>query len=302
MTQNAPPTKDVPAGPPAAPPPEEAVPAVAAQEAPPLVRLMVRVAPWLAAIGRFARHQVRFTLMLIGAGWGTFRESMRPNSWRRPVVHEFRVCLRQVLSGGLISTVVTATLAGLMVVSQAAYWLGFAGMAQMTGSILVSVLVREITPILVGIILLGRSGMLSLTEIGLMVLNGEVRALQARGLDPFLTLVMPRTFAFTLGGFALGMIFALVSLLMGFVVAHANGAITSSVWTFFFNVLGAMTTWDYLIIPLKFLLVGFFVGLGACISGLTVSSNDTIATLMPRGFARGIMLIMVVNILFMLDF
>ncbi|WP_025813412.1 MlaE family ABC transporter permease, partial [Komagataeibacter kakiaceti] len=253
-------------------------------------------------IGRLTRHQVRFTLLLIGAGWGTLRESLRPNSWRRPVLYEFRATLRQVIGGGFLSIVITATLTGLMVVSQAAYWLGYAGMAQMTGSILVSVLVREISPILVGIILMGRSGMLSLTEIGMLVLGGEVRGLQARGIDPFLALVMPRTFAFTVGGFTLGMIFSVVSLLMGFVVAHANGAITSSVWTFFFNVLTAMTTWDYLVIPLKFVLVGFFVGLGACISGLTVSSNDTMATIMPRGFARGIMLVLVVNILFMLDF
>ena len=261
-----------------------------------------RFAPWLASIGRLTRHQVRFTLLLIGAGWGTLRESLRPNSWRRPVIYEFRATLRQVVGGGFLSIVVTATLTGLMVVSQAAYWLGYAGMAQMTGSILVSVLVREISPILVGIILMGRSGMLCLTEIGMLVLGGEVRGLQARGIDPFLALVMPRTFAFTVGGFTLGMIFSVVSLLMGFMVAHASGAITSSVWTFFFNVLGAMTTWDYLIIPLKFVLVGFFVGLGACISGLTVSSNDTMASIMPRGFARGIMLVLVVNILFMLDF
>lgn len=266
------------------------------------VQLLGRFAPWLASIGRLTRHQVRFTLLLIGAGWGTLRESLRPNSWRRPVRYEFRATLRQVVGGGFLSIVITATLAGLMVVSQAAYWLGYAGMAQMTGSILVSVLVREISPILVGIILMGRSGMLSLTEIGMLVLGGEVRSLQVRGIDPFLALVMPRTFAFTVGGFTLGMIFSVVSLLMGFVVAHANGVITSSVWTFFFNVLAAMTTWDYLVIPLKFVLVGFFVGLGACISGLTVSSNDTMATIMPRGFARGIMLVLVVNILFMLDF
>ncbi|WP_370636189.1 MlaE family ABC transporter permease [Komagataeibacter sp. FNDCR2] len=267
-----------------------------------IVLMLRRFAPWLASIGRLTRHQVRFTLLLIGAGWGTLRESLRPNSWRRPVLYEFRATLRQVIGGGFLSIVITATLTGLMVVSQAAYWLGYAGMAQMTGSILVSVLVREISPILVGIILMGRSGMLSLTEIGMLVLGGEVRSLQARGIDPFLALVMPRTFAFTVGGFTLGMIFSVVSLLMGFVVAHANGAITSSVWTFFFNVLAAMTTWDYLVIPLKFVLVGFFVGLGACITGLTVSSNDTMATIMPRGFARGIMLVLVVNILFMLDF
>ncbi|MEG3349813.1 MULTISPECIES: ABC transporter permease [Novacetimonas] len=302
MTPNDPKLHEVTAGPSATPAPGRTAAPDAPSAPPPVTRFLLRVAPWLAAIGRFVRHQVRFTLMLVGAGWGTLRESLRPNAWRRPVVFEFRSCLRQVIAGGLISTVVTATLAGLMVVSQAAYWLGFAGMAQMTGSILVSVLVREITPILMGIILLGRSGMLSLTQIGLMVLNGQVRTMQARGLDPFLTLVMPRAFAFMVGGFSLGIIFAVVSLLMGFFVAHATGAINSSVWTFFFNVLAAMTTWDYLIIPLKFLLVGFFVGLGACISGLTVSNNDTIATLMPRGFARGIMLIMVVNILFMLDF
>lgn len=36
--------------------------------------LIGRFAPWLAAIGRLTRHQVRFTLLLIGAGWGTLRE------------------------------------------------------------------------------------------------------------------------------------------------------------------------------------------------------------------------------------
>ncbi|MDT8871300.1 ABC transporter permease [Komagataeibacter rhaeticus] len=266
-----------------------------------LIALLGRFAPWLAAIGRLTRHQVRFTLLLIGAGWGTLRESLRPNSWRRPVKYEFRATLRQVVSGGFLSIVITATLAGLMVVSQAAYWLGYAGMAQMTGSILVSVLVREISPILVGIILMGRSGMLSLTEIGMMVLGAKCGA-AGPGHRPVPGAGHATYACLHAGGFTLGMIFAVVSLLMGFVVAHASGAITSSVWTFFFNVLAAMTTWDYLIIPLKFVLVGFFVGLGACISGLTVSSTDTMATIMPRGFARGIMLVLVVNILFMLDF
>ncbi|GBQ81413.1 ABC transporter permease [Gluconacetobacter johannae DSM 13595] len=261
-----------------------------------------RARPPLAWIGRITRHQVRFALVLVGAGWGVLRESVRPNSWRRTVRYEFRLSLRQVVAGGFLSTVFTATLAGLTVVSQAAYWLGFAGMAQMTGSILVSVLVREIAPVLVGIILLGRSGMLSLTEIGLLTLGGQIRAMQAQGIDPFLVLVMPRTFAFTVGGFTLGIIFAVISLLMGFIVTHATGAMNMSVWTFFSDVLTAMSAWDFLVIPLKFILVGFFVGLGACMTGLLVSQDDTVATIMPRGFARGIMMVMIVNILFSLGF
>ncbi len=261
---------------------------------------LARIRPALAWIGRLTRHQVRFVLVLIGSAWGVVRESMRPNSWRRTVREEFRLCLRQVVGGGFLSTIVTATLAGLMVVSQAVYWLGFAGMAQMTGSILVSVLVREISPVLVGIILLGRSGMLVLTEIGMLTLGGQIRSLQAQGMDPFLLLVLPRTCAFMVGGFTLGILFATNALLMGFIITHASGVITTSVWTFFANVLAAMSSWDFLVIPLKFILVGFFVGLGACMTGLLVDADDTIATLMPRGFARGIMTVMVVNILFIL--
>ncbi|GAA4490812.1 MlaE family ABC transporter permease [Gluconacetobacter tumulicola] len=263
-----------------------------------LMSILERVRPVLARVGRLTRHQVRFVLALVGAAWGVVRESVRPNSWRRTVREEFRQCLRQVVGGGLLSTMVTATLAGLMVVSQAVYWLGFAGMAQMTGSILVSVLVREISPVLVGIILLGRSGMLVLTEIGILTLGGQIRALQAQGMDPFLLLVLPRTFAFMVGGFTLGILFATISLLMGFIITHSAGVITTSVWTFFANVLMAMSSWDFLVIPLKFILVGFFVGLGACMTGLLVDADDTIATLMPRGFARGIMTVLVVNILF----
>ncbi|MBB2170133.1 ABC transporter permease [Gluconacetobacter aggeris] len=263
-----------------------------------LMSILGRVRPVLAWVGRLTRHQVRFVLALVGAAWGVVRESVRPNSWRRTVREEFRQCLRQVVGGGLLSTMVTATLAGLMVVSQAVYWLGFAGMAQMTGSILVSVLVREISPVLVGIILLGRSGMLVLTEIGILTLGGQIRALQAQGMDPFLLLVLPRTFAFMVGGFTLGILFATISLLMGFIITHSAGVITTSVWTFFANVLMAMSSWDFLVIPLKFILVGFFVGLGACMTGLLVDADDTIATLMPRGFARGIMTVLVVNILF----
>ena len=51
-------------------------------------------------------------------------------------------------------------------VSQALYWLGEAGQQELIGPVLVTVLVREITPLLVGIIVLGRSGVVILSEIG----------------------------------------------------------------------------------------------------------------------------------------
>lgn len=69
---------------------------------------------------------------------------------------------------GLVATMFAGVLTGVAAVSQVIYWLGLTGLATMTGSILINVVVREIAPILVGVLLLGRNGMLSTTELGLL--------------------------------------------------------------------------------------------------------------------------------------
>ena len=140
----------------------------------------------LVGLGRFSRTQLRFTLMVIGGGWGVVQEARHFSSWRRTVRIEFWQTLRQATGGGLLSVLVTAALTGFGIVAQAVYWLGFAGMAQMTGSILSTVLVREIAPVLVGVILLGRSGMLMLTELGTLTTGGQMRVMAGGGIGPFL--------------------------------------------------------------------------------------------------------------------
>lgn len=69
-------------------------------------------------------------------------------------------------------------------VSQTIYWLGLAGMAKMTGTILIEVVIREIAPILVGILLLGRNGMLSVTELGLLTTGGKSVPCRRKGWTP----------------------------------------------------------------------------------------------------------------------
>lgn len=255
----------------------------------------------LAWLGRLTRHQAWFLLIMLGASWGVVFESFRSHSWRRTVRYEFGVTLNSVIGGGLIATLFTGTLTGVAAVSQTIYWLGFAGLAKMTGSILINVVVREIAPILVGIMLLGRNGMLSVTELGLLTTGGQIRSMQAQGLDPFLLLVVPRTLAFTVGGFTLGILFSFAALLTGYVISRISGVITNPVWTFFYDVVVAMSHMDYLIIPLKFITVGFVVGLGGCLTGLTATSEDNLRTLLPRGFSRGLLIVMAVSVLFSLD-
>lgn len=191
----------------------------------------------------------------------------------------------------------TASLAGFAMVYEALYWLGVAGEAQLTGSVLVTVLVRELTPMLVGLILLGRSGMLTVTELGMMQTGGQVRTMLSQGIDPFLLLVLPRTLAFALSSFTLGMIFAVTALGFGFVVSSAVGNVQDSLWTFLDRVLSAMTVRDYMLVPVKLLVVGFLVGLSSCLTGLTAADDDELASLLPRGFVHGILVVMIANIL-----
>ncbi len=254
--------------------------------------------PALAAVGHFTRARAGFPLMLAAASWGVLREAVRPVSWRRTVRHEFKLAMRQATGGGLATAMVTASLAGVAMVYEALYWLGVAGQAQLTGSILVTVLVRELTPLLVGLILLGRSGMLTVTELGLLQAGGQIRAMQAQGIDPFLLLVLPRTLAFALSGFTLGVIFAATALVFGFIVSGAIGSVQDSLWTFLDRVLQAMTVRDYMVMPMKLLVIGLLVGLSSCLTGLGARNDDDLASLIPRGFVRGILVIMVTSILF----
>lgn len=247
-------------------------------------------------IGAGTRRQLRFTLMLVGAGWGVVRDGVRPNSWRRTVRMEYRNALRDAAGGGFLSTLVVAALVGFGIVAQTVYWLNVLGMQATTDSLLATVLVREIAPVLVGVILLGRNGMLALTEIGQLTLGGQMRAFEAEGVDPFLFFVVPRALATTVASFTLGILFSVVSLSVGYIVCWVEAIVTQPIWAFLYDVVGALRPIDYAGVPLKFLLTGFFVSLSSTLTGMDVTRDDDMARLMPRGFVRGMMVLMVINV------
>jgi len=251
----------------------------------------------LARIGHTTRGVLRFLLAMVGGSFGVVREALRPSSWRRTTRTEFRRTLNQAAGGGVLSTLFTAALVGLAVVYQAFYWLGIAGLIRSSFSAIVNVLLSELAPVLVGIILLGRSGMVLISEIGLLSANGQVRVMEAQGLDPFLLIVVPRALAFTIAGFTLGMVFSVSALVVGFAVARSEGVLSQSIWSFLDNVVGAIDTLDYVTVPLRLMLVGFLVGLSSCLTGLSAREESEISGLLSRGFARGIVTVLAVNVL-----
>jgi phospholipid/cholesterol/gamma-HCH transport system permease protein len=250
----------------------------------------------LAQVGRPVRAQIDFVLMLAALSFGVALQAVRPATWRRTVRNEFQRALQQAVGGGLSTTVVTAALIGLVMVSQALYWLGQAGQEQLIGPVLVTVLVREVAPLLIGFILLGRSGVVVVSEIGELQIGGQVSSLAAQGLDPFVLLVLPRACALAIACFTLGIMFVLAALLSGFVVGSLFEAVRISIWSFFDRVLLAMHVRDFVVFPAKMIVIGLLIAQTASLTGLTATAQDEAARLLPRAFVRGVVAVLLANL------
>ena len=250
----------------------------------------------LAATGAAVRLRLLFTLQLMALLWGVLREGVRPGTWRRTARSVFTATLTRVVGGSLGTIVVTGTVVGLGLVFEALYWLRTAGQEGQIGRILVVVLIREVTPLLIGIILLGRGGTAAVAELGTLQAEGEMAVLRAEGIDVFQTLVLPRAVAFALAGFTLGMVFVTMALVSGFVTGSLAGVVNQSIFGFLNAVLRAMSLRDLLILPVKLLLIGLVVALACCMTGLAARETDGPSSLMPRGFTRGITGILVVTV------
>jgi phospholipid/cholesterol/gamma-HCH transport system permease protein len=122
----------------------------------------------------------------------------------------------------------------------------------------------------------------------------------AQGLDPFLLLVLPRACALAAGCFTLGVLFVIAALLYGFIVGSLAGAVHISIGSFLERVLLAMHAGDFAIFPAKLIIIGLLVALTACLTGLTATVQDETARLLPRGFVRGVVAILLVSLAFSL--
>ncbi len=133
---------------------------------------------------------------------------------------------RQVLAIGvepLGFVCAVAVFVGISVVVQLTFWTGQAGQSQLLGPLLVAVVARELGPLLINIIVIVRSSSAMATELGVLKINGEVRALEAQGNDPFVHLVMPRVLGMAVSTFCLTIVFILVAFASGYLFAAWMG-------------------------------------------------------------------------------
>lgn len=135
------------------------------------------------------------------------------------------------------------------------------------GQIMVTVIVRELGPLLAAVLALARVGNANVIELGTARALGEVEALEASGIDPVHYLVVPRVIGMTLGVFSLTVYLILAAIASGYLfVFLQNVPLTPS--EYFEELVGSLTWLDFVLLALKSCTFGFFIGLVSCYHGL----------------------------------
>jgi phospholipid/cholesterol/gamma-HCH transport system permease protein len=251
----------------------------------------------VSATGQWTINQFQGLITFISIATAVLWQSCRLLTWRRTVRSEFFHQCHRVGTRALPFIMLTAFIAGLGIVFETLYWLKVFGQSEFAGSLLVVVLVREVAPLLVALIVIGRSISVIMIELGIMQADGQIRMLDAQGIDPFIYLLVPRVMAVSVCMFSLAIAFTVVTLAAGFVAGNALSATNSTVYDFVFEILSAMGPADFATIPVKTLSIGFVTALIGCTTGLSFSGiAPDVHNLLPSGIMKSVIATLLISV------
>lgn len=156
---------------------------------------------------------------------------------------------------------------GLVIIGQSLALLTTVGAERYIGIIMVTIVVRELGPLLTAILVIARSGTATVVELGTIRALGEVEALEALGIDPVHYLVVPRVIALAISVFCLTMYFVVVALVSGYVFAFFRDV--PLLPSDYLGQLAANLRWeDFALLFFKTSLFGTLIGVVCCYHGL----------------------------------
>ena len=231
-----------------------------------------------------------------GIGW-TFWLAPRPSTWRRPVVDEFWRFAQLAGPGALPTIAVAAVLVGGGLIGQAVFWLDRVGQTETLMRTIMLLLIREVTPIVVGVVMLGRAGLANLAELGRMRADGTVRVLEAQGLDPLLLFVVPRVLALGLCTLVHAVFFLGLSIAVGHGIAQALGVTTQDPFALVRSTGRLIGEVGLFVLPVKTLLIGFAIGAVTATTALHQRVTADATVHLTSGFFRALLALVLVSII-----
>jgi phospholipid/cholesterol/gamma-HCH transport system permease protein len=251
----------------------------------------------VAAIGRSGARQLSVLGGLARFVVRTVQASTRLTRAGRWVM--LRVLLSQIRFTALQAIGLVAFLAAILaflVISQSIRQLGRFGAVNNLGTIMVVAVIRELGPLLTALIVVSRSGTAIAAEMATNRVMGEVTALEAMGIDPYIYLVLPRMLGAIVSVATLMVVFDAVALLGGFVGAATNGMSFTAYTAIVLRTLSAKDIWLTLA---KGLFFGSAVAAFCSYHGLAVKAGPTeIPQAVTRGVVSTIVAIFILSALF----
>lgn len=130
---------------------------------------------------------------------------------------------------------------------------------------------RELSPVLVAIIVAGRSGSAFTAQIGTMKLNEEVDAMRTLGLSPLHVLVLPRLYALVLAMPLLVFVGDLMGIVGGMLISDLRLGVTGP--TFIDRLQVALSVKSFMVGMIKAPVFAAFIAVIGCRLGLAVEDN-----------------------------
>jgi phospholipid/cholesterol/gamma-HCH transport system permease protein len=251
----------------------------------------------VAAIGHTGARQLsvigglaRFTLRVARAAGRLSRAGRLVTL--RVLVNQIRFTALQAV--GLVTLL--SALLSFLVVAQSAAQLGRLGALERIGTIMVVAVIRELGPLLTALIVVSRSGTAIAAEMATNRVMGEITALEAMGIDPYIYLVLPRVLGCIVSVACLMVVFDAVALVSGFLGASTTGMSIQGYTDIVLRTLSAKDVW---ITVAKGVFFGAAVALFCSFQGLSVTAGPTeIPQAVTRGVVGTIVAIFIMSAIF----
>src|SRR6187399_2622221 len=189
----------------------------------------------------------------------TARGVVSPPFYYKDVVQQFDA----IGIGSLTVVLLTGTFTGAVLALQSGLTLDQFGARPVVGRLVSASMIKELGPVLTGLMLTGRVGSGIAAELGSMVVTDQINALRALGTDPIRKLVVPRVLAGVLMAPVLTIIADFMGILGGGIIATQQLQVPSSVyWKSITDGLYMEDVWMGIAKP-------FFSGLPSSASGAT---------------------------------
>lgn len=182
----------------------------------------------------------------------------------------FPLVLQQLVRSGvrlLPMIIFLAVALGLVIIGQTVSLLTRVGVNTLLGTVMVTVVVRELGPLLTALFVLSRTGASTVIELGTSRALGEVEALEVLGIDPIHYLVVPRVLGMAIGLFSLTVYMILGALISGYVWAFVQD-VPLTPGDYFRQLAASLSGLDFVLLALKTLLFGSIIAVITCYHGL----------------------------------